>query len=145
MIWKCKVIDIEVVDHGLLSVPFVTFIYLLSILFITFHQVCLVGPLFYVCKIFLTWFTFPATAFKACFSTTSFLSCMDSSANLCKTSFFTGNQTNMSHVMRIPAFCICKNKDADQLRGYCEADQHLCFRYIDSTIPLLPKSEISSL
>ena len=27
----------------------------------------------------------------------------------------------------------------------CAADQHLCFRYIDRTIPLLPKSEISSL
>ena len=44
--------------------------------------------------------------------------------------------------MRKPAFCICENKDADQLRG---ADQRLCFRYVDSTIPLLSKSEISSL
>ena len=44
--------------------------------------------------------------------------------------------------MRNPDFCICKNKDADQLRGHREADQRLCFRYIDSTIPLLPKSEI---
>ena len=51
----------------------------------------------------------------------------------------------MSPVMRKPAFCICENKDADQLRGNREADQHLCFGYIDSTIPLLPKSEISSL
>ena len=42
-------------------------------------------------------------------------------------------------------FCICENKVADQLRGYREADQRLCFRYIDSTIPLLPKYEISSL
>ena len=41
--------------------------------------------------------------------------------------------------------CLCKNKDADQLRGNREADQRLCFRYIDSTIPLLSKSEISSL
>ena len=47
--------------------------------------------------------------------------------------------------MRKPAFCICKNKDADQLRGNREANQHLCFRYKDSTIPLLHKSEISSL
>ena len=31
---------------------------------------------------------------------------------------------------------ICENK---------AADEHLCFRYIDSTIPLLLKSEISSL
>ena len=44
--------------------------------------------------------------------------------------------------MRKPAFCICKNKDADQLCGSREADQCLCFRYTDSTIPLLPKSEI---
>ena len=42
-------------------------------------------------------------------------------------------------------FCICENKDADQLRSYCAADQRLCFRYTDSKIPLLPKSEISSL
>ena len=41
-----------------------------------------------------------------------------------------------------PTFCICENKDADQLRGNREADQRLCFRYIDSTIPLLSKSEI---
>ena len=40
---------------------------------------------------------------------------------------------------------ICENKDADQLRGNRGADQRLCFRYSDSTIPLLPKSEISSL
>ena len=42
-------------------------------------------------------------------------------------------------------FCICENKDADQLRGYREADQRLCFRHMDSAIPLLSKSEISSL
>ena len=47
--------------------------------------------------------------------------------------------------MRKPAFCICENKDADQLRGNREADQRLCFRYTDSTESLLPKSEISSL
>ena len=41
--------------------------------------------------------------------------------------------------MRKPDFCICENKDADQLRGNSEADQRLCFRYTDSTIPLLPK------
>ena len=46
--------------------------------------------------------------------------------------------------MRKPAFCICENKDADQLRGNREADQRLCFRYTDSTIPLLSKYEISS-
>ena len=47
--------------------------------------------------------------------------------------------------MRKPTFCICENKDADQLRGNREADQRLCFRYIDGTIPLLSKFEISSL
>ena len=44
-----------------------------------------------------------------------------------------------------PAFCICENKDADQLLSNCTVDQRLCFSYKDSTIPLLPKSEISSL
>ena len=52
---------------------------------------------------------------------------------------------NMSRVVRKPAFCIYENKDADQLRGNHEADQRLCFRYIDRTIPLLSKSEISSI
>ena len=47
--------------------------------------------------------------------------------------------------MRKPAFCICENKDADQIRGSRDADERLCFRYMGSTIPLLPKSEISSL
>ena len=51
----------------------------------------------------------------------------------------------MSLVMRKPAFCICENKDADQLGGNREADRRLCFRYTDSTIPLLPCSEISSI
>ena len=35
--------------------------------------------------------------------------------------------------MRKPAFCICENKDADQLCGNRTSDQRLCFRYIDST------------
>ena len=47
--------------------------------------------------------------------------------------------------MRKATFGICENKDADQLCGNREADQRLCFRYIDSTIPLVPKYEISSL
>ena len=54
-------------------------------------------------------------------------------------------QYHMSLVMRKPDFCICENKDADQLRGNREADQRLCFRHTDSAIPLLSKSEISSL
>ena len=44
--------------------------------------------------------------------------------------------------MRKPAFCTCENKDADQLRGNREADQCLCFRHTDCTIPLPPNSEI---
>ena len=45
-----------------------------------------------------------------------------------------------------PTICIGENKDGDQLRGNGEADQRLCFRYSDSTIPLLhvPNSKISS-
>ena len=50
----------------------------------------------------------------------------------------------MSCVVRKPDFCMCENKDADQLRGNGEADQGFCFRYTDSTIPLLSKSEILS-
>ena len=51
----------------------------------------------------------------------------------------------LSNVMRKPTFCICENKGADQLRSNCEADQRLCFCYMDSTVPLVSKSEISSL
>ena len=64
--------------------------------------------------------------------------------------------------MKEPVFCINEDKNADQLRGNCTADktrrddntrqektekifkvreqynQRLCFRYMDSTIPLLP-------
>ena len=53
--------------------------------------------------------------------------------------------SKLSRVVRKPVFCICENKDADQLLGNCEADQRLCFSYTDSTIPLLPKYEITSL
>ena len=37
-------------------------------------------------------------------------------------------------------FCICENEDADH--GNFAADQHL-FTYTDSTLQVLPKSEIS--
>ena len=43
-----------------------------------------------------------------------------------------------------PASCIGENKCADQLSGNRTADQRLCFGYI-IVVPLLPKSEISSL
>ena len=44
-----------------------------------------------------------------------------------------------------PTICLGENKGADQLRGNREADQCLCFRYSDSTVPLLLKSKISSV
>ena len=44
----------------------------------------------------------------------------------------------------LSTICICENKDADQLCSNCTADQRLCFRYTDSTIPLLLKYEKSS-
>ena len=47
--------------------------------------------------------------------------------------------------MRKTTFCICENKDAEQLRDNREADQPLWFRYIDSTIHLPSKFELSSL
>ena len=56
-----------------------------------------------------------------------------------------GCSSDMSGDVRKPDFCICENKAADQLCSSRTADQRLCFRYIDSTITLLPKSEISSL
>ena len=50
-----------------------------------------------------------------------------------------------------PTNCICENKGADQLRSNCEvadqlhsnckADQRLCFRFSDSTIPPLLNSK----
>ena len=49
---------------------------------------------------------------------------------------------NLSRLVGKPTICISENKGADQLHSNCEADQHLCFRYSDSTIPLLLKSEI---
>ena len=46
--------------------------------------------------------------------------------------------------MRKPTICICENKGADQLCSNCTADQRLCFRYMDSTVTFLLRSEISS-
>ena len=48
--------------------------------------------------------------------------------------------------MRKPAFCICENKDADQLRGNREADQRLFFatRIVQSLTFLNPKFKASS-
>ena len=46
--------------------------------------------------------------------------------------------------MKKHAFSICENKAADQVRSNCTADKGLCFGYIDSTIPLLPKPEFQA-
>ena len=45
-------------------------------------------------------------------------------------------KTRFLHMRKQRCRSACSNR---------EADQRLCFRYIDSTIPLLPKSKISSL
>ena len=45
----------------------------------------------------------------------------------------------MSRLVGKPTIRIGENKGKDQLRGNREADQRLCFRYSDSTIPLLLK------
>ena len=46
--------------------------------------------------------------------------------------------------MRKWDYCLYKNKGAVQLCSNCEADQHLCFRYMDNTIPVLLKSDFTS-
>ena len=51
----------------------------------------------------------------------------------------------MNRIVRKPEFCLCENKGEDQLRSNCEADQRLHFRYTDSTISLLPKSNFKIL
>ena len=48
--------------------------------------------------------------------------------------------SQMSRPMGKPTICIGENKGADQLRGNREADQRLCFRLSDCTIPLLLKN-----
>ena len=45
--------------------------------------------------------------------------------------------------MRKPTLFIGENKGADQHRSTCEADQRLCFRFKDSTIPLFSKPQVS--
>ena len=52
---------------------------------------------------------------------------------------------HLSSFMRKPNFSIWENKGTDQLHTNATADQCLCYCYIDRTIPLLPKPEISSL
>ena len=49
------------------------------------------------------------------------------------------DQSYLSRRMGKPTTSMGENKGADQLHSNCEADQRLCFRYTDSTIPLLSK------
>ena len=51
----------------------------------------------------------------------------------------------MNCVIGKPAFFKCENKGADQLRAVRAPSQRLSFRYMDSAIPRLFKSEISIL
>ena len=53
-------------------------------------------------------------------------------------------EEHLSHCIRKPTECLGENKGSDQLRGNREADQRVCFHYMDSTIPLVLKSKISS-
>ena len=61
-------------------------------------------------------------------------------------SFFALKQRSRVHIIEPhhekTNICTCENKDADQVCGNHEANQRLCFRYMDSKIPLLSKSEI---
>ena len=45
--------------------------------------------------------------------------------------------------MRKPAIAYAKNKGTNELRSYCAADQRLCFDYMNSTVPIPPKSKIA--
>ena len=45
--------------------------------------------------------------------------------------------------MRKQTICIGENKGAEQLRGSRKADQGLCFRFSERTIPLHFKAEVS--
>ena len=60
------------------------------------------------------------------------------SSQLSKLSEPRGEKTGFLHMRK-------QRRRSASLRGNREADQRLCFRYSDITIPLLPKSEISSL
>ena len=45
--------------------------------------------------------------------------------------------------MRKADFCLGENKGADQLRGNCETDQRLCFRFTDTTMHALRITKFS--
>ena len=101
----------------------------------TFVFVILVTFVYVLCSL-LSVYNFSSFVFtKTLFETNSF-----ERGTLQEYSF----KKDLSRLMGKPTICIGENKDADQLRGNHEADQRLCFRYLDSIIPLLLKAEISS-
>ena len=51
----------------------------------------------------------------------------------------------MSHVMRKPVYAICEQQRRRSACASAQSDQHLCFRCLDSIIPLVSISEILSL
>ena len=51
----------------------------------------------------------------------------------------------MSHVMRKPVYAICVQQRRRSVCASAQSDQRLCFRFLDSIIPLLSISEIPSL
>ena len=57
---------------------------------------------------------------------------------------YISNEPHREKTGFLPMRKVVKNKGTDQLHSNCEADQRLCFHYMDSTIPLLLKPEISS-
>ena len=72
---------------------------------------------------------------------------LDRAKKIHEVTMFGGESQQVGHlscIMRKPAFCICENEGAADLRGNHTADQCLCFCYKDN-IPLLPKSKISNL
>ena len=68
--------------------------------------------------------------------------CLNFATRIVQTLFFLNLKFQVSYEQRHEKtdFCICENKEADQLLGNREADQPLCFRYLDSTFPFLSKS-----
>ena len=85
---------------------------------------------------------------EKCFQRTVVFICLDYSNYYVRYGLFTNKETkrqNEPHHEKTCLFAYTKNKGADRLCRYHRADQHLCFRYMDSTIPLLPKSKDSSL
>ena len=54
-------------------------------------------------------------------------------------------RTHMSHIMRKPVYSICEKQRCRSACTSAQSDQHLCFRCLDSIIPLVSITEISSL